>query len=431
MMQQEKQANELEAFIQRCHDETNEGSRAEPEETYHIYPVPGGMVILKEDPEDQSINATPPQHRLPSSLTYAAVFFAFMLPLASILFQVHLGLHPPTVTVTLMPRVQTMTVTGTVHMGRLIPPVTLSQSATTPTTGRGHRAAAQARGTITLYNGQFTAQTVPAGTIITGADGAHVITDFDALIPAGNPPSYGQATIAAHTVQAGRKGNIPAYDINTACCFASVLAKNPEPFTGGEDERTFQTVATRDIASTAAPLKLSLAHIMQGALQEQRQPNEQLFLLPCTPATASDRQAGDEATSVTVTVSETCSAAVYNRAALSRKAQQLLSHLAANKGGSHYRLFGQAHVTITQVTASQQNNLVVLSITAQGTFVSVLSTPELEHLKKLITGKTAHEALLLLKQTPGIQDARLAGTGETTNLPRNASLIQFVLLFRS
>jgi len=86
---------------------------------------------------------------------------------------------------------------------------------------------------------------------------------------------------------------------------------------------------------------------------------------------------------------------------------------------------------ITQVTASRQNNLVALSIIAQGRFVSVLSTEELEHLKKRIAGKTAHVALLLLKQTPGIEDARIAGTDGTTTLPRNASLIQFVLFLKT
>src|SRR5260370_35263734 len=144
-MQQEKQAHALEAFLQRFHDETSEGSLDEPEETYHIYPVPGGMVILKEDPEDQSIDATPPQHVPSSALTYAAVLFACMLPLASILFQVYLVFHPPTVTLTLMPSVQTVTFTGMVHMGRLIHPISLSQSATTGTTGRGHQAAKQAQ----------------------------------------------------------------------------------------------------------------------------------------------------------------------------------------------------------------------------------------------------------------------------------------------
>ena len=55
-------------------------------------------------------------------------------------------------------------------------------------------------------------------------------TGQDATIPAGNPPSYGQVTVAAHAIQSGSRGNIAAYDINEACCALSVLAKNTEPF---------------------------------------------------------------------------------------------------------------------------------------------------------------------------------------------------------
>src|SRR2546423_15308488 len=140
-------------------------------------------------------------------------------------------------------------------MGRLLNPITLSQSATAGTTGKGHQDSTKATGTITVYNGQFTSQTIQAGTILTGADGVQIITDQDAPIPAANPPIFGQVTVSAHAVQAGSKGNIPAYDINSACCFASVLAKNPDNFTGGQDERNFPTVAKADIASTATPLK--------------------------------------------------------------------------------------------------------------------------------------------------------------------------------
>jgi hypothetical protein len=431
-MQQEKQAHALDAFLQRFHDESSGGSRDEPEETYHVYPVPGGMVILKEDPEDQVVEAAiPPNTEPPSRLfTAATVIFALLLPLSAILFQLSLAFNPPIITVTLVPAVQSVTVRGMVHIGRLIPPITLSQAATTKTTGRGHEDAKQARGFITLYNGQFTAQTVPAGTVLTGADGIQIVTDQDALIPAGNPPSYGHVSIAAHALQAGRQGNMQAYDITAACCFASVLAKNPEPFTGGADERDYQTVAKADIDNAARPLKTSLSESIKGAFQGQLKPGEHVETLPCSPAVSPDHQIGDEATTVTVTVSATCRAAAYNTDALSAKAQELLSRLAANKAGTRYRLFGQAHVTLTQASVDQQKN-VVLSIIAQGTFVSVLSYPELEHLKQRIAGKTAHGALLLLKQTPGIQDAYIMGRDGTTTLPRNASLIQFILFFRA
>src|SRR5437763_11708803 len=149
-MQQEKQEHALEALIQRFNDENHKGaaSQDEPEETYHIYPVPGGMVILKEEP--QIINATSTQNQPPSQLfTYATLFIFLILPISSILFQLTLLFNPPTAIVRIIPSTQTFILKSTLQMGRLLNPITLSQSATAGTTGKGHQDSTKATGTIT------------------------------------------------------------------------------------------------------------------------------------------------------------------------------------------------------------------------------------------------------------------------------------------
>ena len=79
-----------------------------------------------------------------------------------------------------------------------------------------------------------------------------------------NPPSYGHVAVAAHAVNPGARGNIPAYDINLACCASSVLAKNTEAFTGGQDERDFPTVRQEDdIQGSNSPSKLLLPKVSQ------------------------------------------------------------------------------------------------------------------------------------------------------------------------
>src|SRR5713226_9136409 len=60
---------------------------------------------------------------------------------------------------------------------RTLAPVTLTRSLTIPTTGTGHQDARAATGTLTFYNGLLTSQTVPIGTVFTGADGIQVSTD--------------------------------------------------------------------------------------------------------------------------------------------------------------------------------------------------------------------------------------------------------------
>src|SRR5258708_4162004 len=113
----------------------------------------------------------------------ATALFGLFLIFSSLAFQINLILHPPTVTVTLVPKSQEVTLITTLQFGRLLAPINLSQTATAPTTGKGHQDARSATGILTFYNGSFSAQTVYAGTVFTGADGVQVVTDETAAIP--------------------------------------------------------------------------------------------------------------------------------------------------------------------------------------------------------------------------------------------------------
>src|SRR6266487_4579099 len=334
-MQQEKQADALEAFVQRFHDEHSEGSPDEPEETYHVYPVPGGMVILKEDPEDQVIDAAiPPNTQPPSRLfTCVTVLFALLLPLSAILLQVYL---------------------------------------------------------------------------------------------AGNPPSYGQVSVSAHTVAAGASGNIAAYDINQPCCAAAVRAENVNTFSGGQDERNFQTVAKADIDNAASPLKTALSASINGAFHGQLTPGEKLIPLPCSPAVSPDHHIGEAATTVTVTVSQTCRAVAYDTASLQNSATAMLITEGKKAAGAHYRLIGTVQVTVIHAGfTGQARGRASLSVHIAGVWGYQFTQTELRRIAHQIAGKPQEAARNILLHVPGIQSATIAGIDETTNIPRNTDLIHF------
>ncbi len=404
---------------------------AQPEETIHIHYFPDAIVILKEEDEAQVVDSTPviPQ-KISCIPAYAICGFYFLLIFSCIAFQYYCMFTPPIATVTIIPKSQTVTLSGTLQLGRLLSPLTLSQSQTVPTTGKGHQIAKQAQGYITFYNGQFQSVSVAAGTILTGASGIQVVTDQDATIPAANPPIFGQVTVSAHALNPGVRGNISAYDINEACCAVSVLVKNTQPFSGGQDERTFQTVAKSDIDNTAIPLKNTLAQSISGAFQGQLKPDEQLSIFPCTPTISSDRQPGQEAALVKVTVSEVCSAVVYNSQTLAKKATALLSHQAIQKMGTGYSFIGTVQVSVKQATITNTAPpLVFLSFHAQGLLVYALSQSVQQQIKNLIAGKTTQEALHVLLSVPGIEHASMQwdGFGDNTRLPKQSSSIHITL----
>jgi hypothetical protein len=207
-----------------------------------------GEVIIIEPPETLEDDKPPPQKRywllIPLTIILCLLFPAgsFLLPLLT-----------PTATVTILPIERSITITTAIQVhGRLLPTLTLSQIVTVPATGKRHQAATRAEGTITLYNGLLISQTIAAGTVLTGSDGAQVVTDHPATIPAANPPTEGQTTVPAHALNTGASGNIPAYDINQACCATSVLAKNTAAFTGGQSTRAYSVVTASDLASAEA-----------------------------------------------------------------------------------------------------------------------------------------------------------------------------------
>jgi len=412
------------------------------EEVYDVYTIPGkkGFVIVEagEEPPDLNIVEATPVSQKPKKiepidpLMYATGLFFVSLVLSCLALQIFLMMNPPIATVTIFPKAQSVTLSGTLQLGRLLSPITLSQSAITKTTGKGHQEARSARGTITFYNGSFSGQIIPAGTVLTGADGVHITIDQDAYLPPESqtlPPTLGQRTVSAHALVPGKKGNIPTGDINQGCCAPSILAQNTAPFYNGQDERNYQTVERRDIDSVAIPLKTTLSESMHGALTAQITQNEQLHILPCTPQVISDHQPGEEAPLVKVTVSMVCSGIAYDAADLQTQAMQLLAAQAGNKLGIGYTLIGNVQVSVKAATTqTTTDKTVVLSFTALGTWVYTLNASELQHLKLLIAGKTKREALQLLASMPGIEKVSLRWDGNT-KLPKDNHNIQILVIF--
>src|SRR5258708_26157208 len=208
----------------------------ETQATIHVYPVEGGGILFTKTPleEDQQPHTIidsdvplTPKRRDPQYFLYFVLMLCVFL-LLDIANSELIALMTPTVTVTIMPNGQSITLQSSTPLGKLVSPLTLRQSQTVPTTGHRHQDARQATGTLTFYNGQLNQVTVPAGTTLTASDGIQVITDQDAPIPPESQtitPTLGQATVLAHAVTPGSKGNIPTGDINQSCCAVSILVQ--------------------------------------------------------------------------------------------------------------------------------------------------------------------------------------------------------------
>jgi len=386
-----------------------------------------GEVIEIASP-DPSEDYTPPKQTPYWLLIPWTILFCLLFVAASSL----VPLLSPSATIIILPAEKSLSLTDSMKVqGRELPPLTLMQSTTASATGKHHQPARRAAGTITFYNGLLTSQTIAAGTIFTGHDGVKIITDQAAVIPAGNPPSYGQVSVSAHAVFAGPSGNIPAYAINTACCATSVVAKNTGAFSGGAAAREYLVVTRTDINNAATSLLVTLSQSEVAALQAQLHPGEALITPSCTPHVASDHRPGDEAKHVSVTVSVTCTGIAYDANMLYQDATQLLTSQATTTLGATYSLIGAIQVTIVNATITDHTKgIATLALKIDANYLYQIRPTEKEHLSSLLAGKPEQQAITTLLQFPGIQAVSIQLAGGNTTLPTDPHHIQIIVMYR-
>jgi hypothetical protein len=371
--------------------------------------------------------------------TYWIASVVVVLLLMLIACQVLLTFLTPTPTITLAPIVRVLSTTATMvaapgattrnHIpARQLTPLTLIQSTTAVATGKGHQDAEAAMGTITFFNGLFTSQTIAAGTTLTGSDGVQIVTDQLAVIPAASastPPTYGQVTVSAHALYPGPQGNIDVRDINQACCLPSVLAQNVNAFRGGQVERDYTVVTSKDIDRGVAGLMTTLIQSAQAAFTAQLMTNDALVIPDCKRTVTADHQAGAEAAAVTVRVSEQCTAIAFDAAALRERATRMFTYELVRREGIHYRLVGAVQVSVLHARfIDQKRGVASLTVHIEGTWMYQFSQRELQRIRQLVAGKTPPQALRILLGLPGIQRATIEGLGENRSLPKDSSRIK-------
>ena len=293
--------------------------------------------------------------------------------------------NQPVVTVTLLPVHKSMQLTTALPLPtRQLAPVTLTKSLTAQTTGKGHQDARAATGTLTLYNGLFTSQTIAVGTVFTGADGVKVVTDASVTIPAATPPQFAEAAVSAHAVNAGQTGNIPAGDVHTTV--ANGVLVNNRAFGGGRDVRDFQAVAQHDLDTLSAKVQQQLTQAMPHAFNLA--PGEALQPTDCTTHLIADHGAGDEAPTVSVKARKTCSAIAYNQEALQQQATAVFN---ATRPGHQFELVSSVRTTVVSVTP--------LIVRMSGSWESVFTPDDEQWFAQHMQGETPAQARAYLLRT--------------------------------
>ncbi len=319
-------------------------------------------------------------------------------------------LTAPSVTVELVPVSKRVTLSTQLALPtRTLAPVTITRSESTPTTGHGHQDARAAEGVLTLYNGLFSAQTIPAGTVFKGSDGIKVTTEQAVTVPPGHPPSYGEATVFAQALSPGAAGNIQTGDID-ATVAPAILVKSGT-FHGGRDARDYRIVAQHDLDALTTDLQRMLTQAIPQAFPLA--PREAVVPTHCVSRTSADHGIGQEATAITVKATSTCQGMAYNQDELEQQATEAFtSH---TRPGVRYQLASAVQVSVTSVSP--------VTVSCRGLWVYTLTEEEEQALAEQIAGDSPQQAQRSLLHTGFITRASLP-----RQLPKDPGQIHFVIL---
>ena len=283
-----------------------------------------------------------------------------------------------------------------------------SQSASAGATGS--IPGARASGTLEFLNLSTGSIFVSGGTL-TGASGVPV--SFSSISV---PPSGTFTTGTA--VNVGTSGNIGAFDINGFCCGSRfIFVKNTTAFTGGQNPLPNSIITQNDINSASNNLISKIKPSAQSALQQQVQANEQVVngSLKCTTNVTANHRVGDQAKSVTVTGTATCSEEVFDqKGALTLASNALKADVAKKPQYAGYALVGNVVTGITSETVIDTKGTVSLVILAQGVWVYQFTDTILTGIKNKIAKESQSKAQADLNKTPGVMSATISISSGTT-----------------
>jgi hypothetical protein len=209
-----------------------------------------------------------------------------------------------------------------------------------------------------------------------------------------------------------------------------VSVKNTDAFWGGQNARDYTIAARQDVEAVTGPQSTALIQAAQASLQGEVRPNEQLASpAQCHSALHTDHPIGSEATHVTIMLTVTCQAEVYDAQEVQQLASAALNEQARKSLGVGYNVQGAVKTSVVQIaTTEAAHGTLSLLVSAQGTWSYQFSSAEIGQLSRRIAGLPRQEAIHLLKHDPHILAVSITETWNATNVPTDPIHIQVMVL---
>jgi serine/threonine protein kinase len=316
---------------------------------------------------------------------------------------------------------------------RSISSTSATQSATVSATGQGTISAKEATGNIYMKN------------LLTNSTLTYYAHSSQSYFVAGSYTVYlsqggvlqpgASATIPAYATPAGSGGNLAAGAINGNYSCNNGNLKNcayvyNNAFSGGSNASSYTYVSQTDVnnANNSAISQYASGETAtaKSNVEGQMSSNEQMLNgIGCSQHLSDNQSVGNHASSVTASISVSCSVEVYDSNGAQHLATSLLQNSITRTPGE--KLVGQITTNVRSVSGGS-NGTIVVQVEAKGAEISTFSATQLQSLKALIAGQSVQEAQAILDRQPGVSKAvvMLSG-GDQKTLPKDTKDITIVL----
>lgn len=422
---------QIDAHVQKLLEE----EKPDPAKAIAVLPVPQNgeeEEVIEGIVTAELISSRIPllRRRIPLAGVVVSVVLAFLITFLCVFFAVPLFFETATVAISPLQKSLTKATQITIQ-GHTLAPLSLSLSQQAPTTGKGHQNAANANGLITFYNAAPYAQSIDAGTLLVAGDGTQIVTSETLVIPAGNPPIEGQASVSAHAIISGTEGNIAAFAMDGSCCKENIFVKNLTAFTGGMDARDFQAVAQSDIETTVANIEPELMkNVTHQASKLLSSDDILLSPIPCKIKITANHKAGDAASQVQVEVSEYCTPVSYNKETLHNQVKAAMQRVVTMQFGANYTLVEAIPSTISKTILL--GSTINLTLICKAIVFSTFNQTQKDVLVKRIAGKSREEAMMTISRSEGVGQVGVTiSPSYAQYLPSNPSSIHVAVSYPS
>lgn len=338
-------------------------------------------------------------HRLLFLLPLLLVFFLLFFVYKQILHTtVVLALQPKTIT---SDTPVTFTQSGSTDPQNNIiaaSTVTQTESGSVQTQATGTKNIGnKAQGTVTIFNPGDSTVTLPSGTTFTANDLNYTL-DNNESIPSLFSSNQGASHVSVTAADFGTNYNIPSGTRVTITNQPSLIARTDSAFTGG-NEKQVTVVSDSDLSN----LKQSLIKKLEGQATQDSKSHTQANILPViltedVTKDSTDKNSGDQASSVTLNGTVTYTFLNYKQAELDSFAKAVLSQ----KISSDQELIGKNTVAVDSSSVQKSGNDVKATLTIKGQTIPKLSQSDIA---KSISGKSVVDARRILLSLPQVTDA--------------------------